>query len=155
MRSAPVHDFFAKNGKIREDGRMVPEMCLHVVKKPAESGGLWDYYKLVATMPADQAFQTVSESRCALVKNMQSAGSKSRRQLFARVVIARVKTAECRLLAGRGGSRDFERMAAFGAKRTCMGIWASPASVADDPISDIGRHLTRCARRHSRPSSKV
>src|SRR5262249_38554827 len=57
MRSAPINDFFVKNGKIREDGRMVHEMYLYEVKKPAESKGIWDYYKLVATIPADQAFQ--------------------------------------------------------------------------------------------------
>src|SRR5262249_6073809 len=50
-------------------------------------------------------------------------GSQSRRQLFANAVIARVKTPECRLLARRGGSRDHDGMAAFGAKRTCMGVW--------------------------------
>src|SRR5215813_2728639 len=42
---------------------------------------------------------------------------------FANAAIVRVKTAECRLLARRSGSRDHDRMAAFGAKRTCMGIW--------------------------------
>src|SRR5262245_32559929 len=68
MRSAPINDFFAKNGKIREDGRMVHEMYLYEVKKPAESKGTWDYYKLVATIPADQAFQPSSESKCPLVK---------------------------------------------------------------------------------------
>jgi hypothetical protein len=70
MRSAPINDFFVKNGKIREDGRMVHEMYLYEVKKPAESKGGWDYYKLVATIPADQAFQPLSESKCPLVKKM-------------------------------------------------------------------------------------
>jgi len=71
MRSTPINDFFAKNGKIREDGRMVHEMYLYEVKKPTESKGAWDYYKLVATIPADQAFQPLSESKCPLVKKMQ------------------------------------------------------------------------------------
>ncbi|MGA2843337.1 MAG: ABC transporter substrate-binding protein [Steroidobacteraceae bacterium] len=71
MRSMPINDFFVKNGQIREDGRMVHEMYLYEVKKPAESKGAWDYYKLVATIPADQAFQPLSESRCPLVKKMQ------------------------------------------------------------------------------------
>jgi branched-chain amino acid transport system substrate-binding protein len=66
-----INDFFVKNGKIREDGRMVHEMYLYEVKKPAESKGVWDYYKLVATIPADQAFQPLSESKCPLVKKMQ------------------------------------------------------------------------------------
>jgi branched-chain amino acid transport system substrate-binding protein len=71
MRSTPINDFFVKNGKIREDGRMVHEMYLYEVKKPAESKGAWDYYKLVATIPADQAFQPLSESKCPLVKKAQ------------------------------------------------------------------------------------
>ncbi len=68
MRELPVNDMFAKNGKIREDGRMVHDMYLFEVKKPAESKGRWDYYKLLATVPGDQAFQPLSESRCPLVK---------------------------------------------------------------------------------------
>jgi len=44
---------------------------LHEVKKPTESKGAWDYYKLVATIPADQAFQPLSESKCPLVKKAQ------------------------------------------------------------------------------------
>ena len=71
MRSTPINDFFVKNGKIREDGRMVHEMYLYEVKKPAESKGAWDYYKLVATIPTDQAFQPLSESKCPLVKKAQ------------------------------------------------------------------------------------
>jgi branched-chain amino acid transport system substrate-binding protein len=71
MRSTPINDFFAKNGRIREDGRMVHEMYLYEVKKPAESKGAWDYYKLVATIPAETAFQPLSESKCPLVKKTQ------------------------------------------------------------------------------------
>jgi len=71
MRSTPINDFFVKNGKIREDGRMVHAMYLYEVKKPSESKGVWDYYKFVATIPADQAFQPLSESRCPLVKKPQ------------------------------------------------------------------------------------
>jgi ABC-type branched-subunit amino acid transport system substrate-binding protein len=71
MHSTPINDFFVKNGKIREDGRMVHEMYLYEVKKPAESKRAWDYYKLIATIPADQAFQPLSESKCPLVKKMQ------------------------------------------------------------------------------------
>jgi branched-chain amino acid transport system substrate-binding protein len=50
---------------------MVHEVYLYEVKKPAESRGAWDYYKLVATIPADQAFQPLSESKCPLVKKAQ------------------------------------------------------------------------------------
>jgi branched-chain amino acid transport system substrate-binding protein len=68
MRDMPINDFFAKNGTIRADGRMVHDMYLFQVKKPSESKGPWDYYKLMATIPGDQAFQPLSESRCPLVK---------------------------------------------------------------------------------------
>jgi branched-chain amino acid transport system substrate-binding protein len=71
MRSTPINDFFVKNGTIRDDGRMVHEMYLYEVKKPTESKGSWDYYKLVATIPADQAFLPLSESKCPLVKKTQ------------------------------------------------------------------------------------
>jgi branched-chain amino acid transport system substrate-binding protein len=69
MRAAPINDFFARDGKIRADGRMVHDMYLYEVKKPEESKEPWDYYKLVATIPADQAFLPLSESKCPLVKN--------------------------------------------------------------------------------------
>ncbi|KRP87362.1 branched-chain amino acid transport system substrate-binding protein [Bradyrhizobium sp. USDA 4503] len=68
MKESPINDMFTKNGKIREDGRMVHDMYLFEVKKPSESKGRWDDYKLVATVPGDQAFQPLSESRCPLVK---------------------------------------------------------------------------------------
>ncbi len=51
MRELPVDDVFYKNGKIREDGRMVHDMYLFEVKKPNESKAPWDYYKLLATIP--------------------------------------------------------------------------------------------------------
>ncbi len=69
MRETPVNDFFAKNGHIRADGMMVHDMYLFQVKTPAESKEPWDYYKLVATVPGDQAFQPLSESKCPLVKH--------------------------------------------------------------------------------------
>jgi branched-chain amino acid transport system substrate-binding protein len=68
MKKTPVNDFFAKNGRIRDDGRMVHDMYLFQVKKPSESFGPWDYYKLIATIPADEAFQALSASRCPLIK---------------------------------------------------------------------------------------
>ncbi|MBN8907283.1 MAG: ABC transporter substrate-binding protein, partial [Rhodospirillales bacterium] len=68
MREMPIHDFFAHDGHIRADGLMVHDMHLYQVKTPAESKGPWDLYKLVATIPGDQAFQPLSESRCPLVK---------------------------------------------------------------------------------------
>jgi branched-chain amino acid transport system substrate-binding protein len=68
MKKTPVNDFFSKNGHIRDDGRMVHDMYLFQVKKPAESKGPWDYYNVRATIPADEAFQPLSASRCPLIK---------------------------------------------------------------------------------------
>ncbi|HYK18742.1 MAG TPA: ABC transporter substrate-binding protein [Bryobacteraceae bacterium] len=71
MRTIPINDFFAKNGTIRRDGRMVHDMYLYEVKKPAESTRAWDYYKLVVEIPAEQAFLPLAESKCPLVKKVQ------------------------------------------------------------------------------------
>ncbi|GIZ50119.1 ABC transporter substrate-binding protein [Noviherbaspirillum aridicola] len=68
MKQTPVNDVFARNGRIREDGRMVHDMFLYEVKKPSESRYPWDYYKEVAVIPADKAFQPLSQSACPLVK---------------------------------------------------------------------------------------
>src|SRR5205814_1509332 len=68
MKDTPVNDMFARNGKIREDGRMVHDMYLFEVKKPSESKGRWDDYKLLATIPGNDAFQSLELSRCPLVK---------------------------------------------------------------------------------------
>ena len=68
MRELPINDFFAKNGKIREDGRMVHDMYVYEVKKPSESKGEWDYYKLREVIPGDQAFRPLKDSACPLVK---------------------------------------------------------------------------------------
>jgi branched-chain amino acid transport system substrate-binding protein len=68
MKKTPINDFFAKNGRIRDDGRMVHDMYLFQVKKPSESTGPWDYYNLIATIPGDEAFQPLSASRCPLIK---------------------------------------------------------------------------------------
>ena len=68
MRATPINDFFAKNGKIRIDGRMVHDMYLFEVKKPEESKGEWDLYKLLATVPGDEAFRPLDKGGCPLVK---------------------------------------------------------------------------------------
>ena len=68
MKKTPVNDFFAKNGQIRDDGRMVHDMYLLQVKKPGESNTPWDYYHVRATIPAAEAFQPMSASRCSLIK---------------------------------------------------------------------------------------
>jgi branched-chain amino acid transport system substrate-binding protein len=68
MRELPINDFFAKGGRIREDGRMVHDMYVYEVKKPSESKGEWDYYKLRAVIPGDEAFRSLKDSACPLVK---------------------------------------------------------------------------------------
>ncbi|MCQ4315877.1 ABC transporter substrate-binding protein [Stutzerimonas zhaodongensis] len=64
MAKTPVDDMFAKNGTIREDGRMVHDMYLVQVKTPAESKGEWDLYKVVSTIPGDEAFRPMADSQC-------------------------------------------------------------------------------------------
>jgi branched-chain amino acid transport system substrate-binding protein len=68
MRAMPVNDFFTRNGKIRIDGRMVHDMYLWEVKKPEESKSEWDLYKLLATVPGDEAFRPLDKGGCPLVK---------------------------------------------------------------------------------------
>jgi branched-chain amino acid transport system substrate-binding protein len=67
MKATPINDFFAKNGRIREDGRMVHDMYLMQVKAPAESKGPWDVYKLLATVPGDEAYRPLADGGCPLV----------------------------------------------------------------------------------------
>lgn len=68
LRANPQSDMFARNMVLREDGRLVHDMYLFQVKTPAESKGEWDYYHVRQVIPADKAFQPLSESRCPLVK---------------------------------------------------------------------------------------
>ena len=68
MREIPVNDFYAKNGRVREDGRMVHDMYFVQVKSPEELSGPWDYYKILSTIPGDQAFRPLDEGGCPLVK---------------------------------------------------------------------------------------
>jgi branched-chain amino acid transport system substrate-binding protein len=68
MRATPVRDAFTDNGVLREDGRMVHSMFLFEVKKPEESKAPWDYYKVIAEVPGDQAFRPINEGNCPLVK---------------------------------------------------------------------------------------
>lgn len=69
MMSQPIHDFFARNGHIRADGRMVHDMYLAQVKTPEQSEGEWDLYHILATIPANQAYRPLAESQCDLVQN--------------------------------------------------------------------------------------
>ncbi len=66
MKATPVNDFFAQNGVIGPDGLHRHAMYLVQVKSPEESKYPWDYYKIVKTIPADQAFPSVEEQKCPL-----------------------------------------------------------------------------------------
>jgi branched-chain amino acid transport system substrate-binding protein len=66
MRDTPVNDSFAKNGVLRADGRMVHDMYLVQVKTPAESKYPWDYYKVLRTIPGEQAFRPLKDGGCPL-----------------------------------------------------------------------------------------
>ena len=68
MKSMPTDDILFGKGEIQPNGRKIHPAYLFEVKKPEESKGPWDYYKLVATIPADQAFTTLDKSTCPLVK---------------------------------------------------------------------------------------
>jgi branched-chain amino acid transport system substrate-binding protein len=68
MHELPVRDAFTDNGTLREDGRMVHSMLLLQVKKPEESKAPWDYYKILAEVPGDEAFRPLKDGGCPLVK---------------------------------------------------------------------------------------
>ena len=68
LKSMKFNDFYQKNGSIRADGRMIHDMYLYQVKSAKDSKTPWDYYNLVAKVPGDQAFTTVAESKCTLLK---------------------------------------------------------------------------------------
>jgi branched-chain amino acid transport system substrate-binding protein len=68
MKEMPTDDKLFGKGSIRVDGRKIHDAYLFEVKKPAESKGPWDYYKLRATIPAAEAFRPLAQSECSLVK---------------------------------------------------------------------------------------
>ncbi len=68
MKEMPTDDPVFGKGMVRADGRHVHPMYLFEVKKPSESKGPWDYYKVRATIPADQAFRPLDQGDCPLVK---------------------------------------------------------------------------------------
>ncbi len=68
LKEMTLNDATVKGGKVRADGRMVHDFYLYQVKSPSESKYPWDYYKLIATIPGDQAFQPLSLSRCPMIK---------------------------------------------------------------------------------------
>ncbi|EGF33985.1 Leucine-, isoleucine-, valine-, threonine-, and alanine-binding protein [Oxalobacteraceae bacterium IMCC9480] len=65
MRKTKINDMYAKNGMIRDDGSMIHDMYLMQVKSPTESKYPWDYYKVIQTIPGEQAFTTKAETKCA------------------------------------------------------------------------------------------
>jgi branched-chain amino acid transport system substrate-binding protein len=69
MKVMPTDDPLFGQGVIRPDGRKIHPMYLFQVKAPAESKGPWDYYKLLATIPAEQAFRPLKDGGCPLVTN--------------------------------------------------------------------------------------
>lgn len=68
MRELPVNDFMTRDGKIRQDGRLVRDMYLFRVKSPAESKYQFDYYQLLATIPGDEAFKPMEDGGCPFLK---------------------------------------------------------------------------------------
>src|SRR5215470_10542643 len=69
MKEMPTDDKLFGKGVVRADGRKIHPMYLFEVKKPAESKAPWDYYKLRATIPADEAFRPLADGGCPLVKS--------------------------------------------------------------------------------------
>ncbi len=68
MKELPINDMFARNGYIREDGRMVHDMYLMKIKAPAESKGEWDLATVQTVVKGDDAYRPLSESTCSLIK---------------------------------------------------------------------------------------
>jgi branched-chain amino acid transport system substrate-binding protein len=68
MKSMPTDDPLFGKGEIQPNGRTIHSAYLFEVKKPSESKGPWDFYKLIGTVPGDQAFTPLSESKCAMLK---------------------------------------------------------------------------------------
>jgi branched-chain amino acid transport system substrate-binding protein len=66
MREIPVNDFYAKNGRLREDGRLVHDMYFAEVKAPSQSTGPWDDYKILGTIPGATAFRSLADGGCPL-----------------------------------------------------------------------------------------
>jgi len=68
LKKTKINDMFAKNGYVRADGSMIHDMFLMQVKEQKDSKYPWDYYKVVQTIPGEQAFTTKAETACALWK---------------------------------------------------------------------------------------
>ena len=68
LKKIKINDLFTKGGYIRNDGTMIHDMYLFEVKKPEEVTKPWDYYRVVKKLPGEQAFNTLAESKCSLIK---------------------------------------------------------------------------------------
>jgi branched-chain amino acid transport system substrate-binding protein len=68
MRATPIRDFFTKDGRIEANGLMVHDMYLAEAKKPSESKGEWDLLKIRSVIPKAEAFESLAESNCPLLK---------------------------------------------------------------------------------------
>lgn len=68
MREIPINDVMTKNGKLREDGRVERDMYLFQVKSPAESKSKDDIYKLLVTVPGNEAFRPIKDGKCPFIK---------------------------------------------------------------------------------------
>jgi branched-chain amino acid transport system substrate-binding protein len=67
LHEMPVNDVLTQNGRVGQNGRMIYDMYLLEVKKPSESTKPWDYFKVLATVPGDQAYLDPAQSGCSLV----------------------------------------------------------------------------------------
>lgn len=69
LQNMPIHDAFARNATLRKDGKLLHDLYLVSVKTPSESKEPWDYYNIIKTVPGEQAFMPLSESKCAFLNN--------------------------------------------------------------------------------------
>jgi branched-chain amino acid transport system substrate-binding protein len=69
MKATPMQDPLYGPVTIREDGRKMQDVYLFQTKTPAESHGDWDFYKILSTIPAEQAFRPLAEGHCPMVKS--------------------------------------------------------------------------------------
>jgi branched-chain amino acid transport system substrate-binding protein len=68
MHKMPLDDMYARHAVLREDNLMTHDLLLVQVKAPEESKRPWDYYKILDTIPGEQAFRPLRESKCPMVK---------------------------------------------------------------------------------------
>ncbi len=69
MKALPTDDVIYGKGTIREDGRKMQDVYLFTTKSPQESKSEWDFYKIVSTIPAEQAYRPLSQGGCAMIKS--------------------------------------------------------------------------------------